>query len=513
MAKYTADRTLVQGARDVGRSMMPVDTSGLDKIIETGTKLGVASLDEKRKKAQKKVDAWDAFGKDAEKVLLDGGSLGEALYGDTVNFTKQAKEDYLAALKSGDETAQFAAKKALQDRSLFTQSHKATIQEISALRNPKEGEPGLSKGHSEEQISTMSDIISGRYTVGKNKDDVMVFKLSNGKEVTNAEFESMAMVEHLATGHELGKQIGDVKNSEMFNEAASRNGYSKIIPKTEKEFIASMHDDLGGQGGENNLPNLLRQDFKSGNLENEIKSALGQDMYNRFDTDGIPGLSNEEKDNFIDTITNPENENFDLNTSRTIFVDKMVDATRNAHATYWNQKTETEDKKRIQALKDKQTLKRTKSGGTENKVTDTEYTRGLKNKQVANSYNELSSAIRHKGWKGSLDLKERAKAEGYGDNDGPFAWTEWYRTNVNAKHKIEWLGGGRDKTNIISEYGDDPIYQNLQPGFYRMMQDGVDADDNPILKPILFSKGEKMLWNNIPNTWIDYDNIALENVN
>ena len=356
MGNYDADRTLVQGARDVGRSMMPVDTSGLDKIIETGTKLGVASLDEKRKKAQKKVDAWDAFGKDAEKVMLDGGSLGEALYGDTVDFAKQAKEDYLAALKSGDETAQFAAKKALQDRSLFTQSHKATIQEISELRNPKEGELGLSKGHSKEQISTMSDIISGRYTVGKNKDDVMVFKLSNGKEVTNAEFESMAMIEHLATGHELGKQVGDVKNSATFNEAASRDSYSRVIPKTLKEFIASMYDDLGGQGGENNLPNLLKKDFADGNLEKEIKSALGQDMYNKFDTDGIPGLSDEEKDNFIDTITNPENKNFDLNTSRTIFVDKMVDATRNAHTTYWDSQKTKEDKE-LQDKKDLETQK------------------------------------------------------------------------------------------------------------------------------------------------------------
>ena len=453
MASYSADRTLVQGAKDVGKSMMPVDTKGLDKIITAGKDMAVGALGEIQKREQVKVDAWDAFGKDAEKVMLEGGSLGEVLYGDTVNFAEQAKEDYLAALKSGDKTDQFAAKKAMQDRSLFTQSHKATIQEISKLRNPKEGELGLSKGHSKEQISTMSNIISGRYTIGKNKDDVMVFKLSNGKEVTNAEFESMAMIEHLATGHELGKQVGDVKNSETFNEAASRDSYSRIIPKTEKEYIASMHDDLGGQGGENNFPNLLRQDFENGNLEKEIKSALGQDMYNKFDTDGIPGLSDKEKDNFIDTITNPENKNFDLNTSRTIFVDKMVDATRNAHNTYWDLQQTEKDKD----LQDKIDLEDQKIEGR---------------KQLA----RVKAGLKKKG--GKLTLKQQAQKDAeefwseISPDHGPQDYIEAFRNITgNLKDNIQ-----HSSSPFTDEQGDV-----VGSGYYHSMTDDSGKETKQLI--------------------------------
>ena len=46
MAKYTADTTLVQGARDVGRSTMPTGLKGLDKVTKAGTDLAVSALGE-----------------------------------------------------------------------------------------------------------------------------------------------------------------------------------------------------------------------------------------------------------------------------------------------------------------------------------------------------------------------------------------------------------------------------------------------------------------------------------
>ena len=330
-----ADMALIQGAKDVGKSMGPADLSGLDKVTKAGTDMAVGALGEIQKKEQVKVDAWDAFGKDAEKVLLDGGSLGEALYDDTVNFTKELKNDYLAALKSGDTSAAFAAKKGLQDRSAFTQEHKEVIKELSALRNPASGELGLSKSHTGPQLETMGDIVAGRYTIGKNDKGELTYKTESGAEISNSEFKDMYQSEHLETGKLTGELIKDVSKSSTYNEVAIRNEYERTIPKTIKEYKASMHDDLGGQGGENNLPNLLKKDFKDGNLEKEIIAALGQEELNKFDTDGTPGLSEEEKNNFINAVTDTEDPNFDLNTSRTIFVDKMVDVVRNKHTEHW----------------------------------------------------------------------------------------------------------------------------------------------------------------------------------
>tara|TARA_X000001382_G_scaffold60605_2_gene41707 strand:+ start:1536 stop:3263 length:1728 start_codon:yes stop_codon:yes gene_type:complete len=337
MAKVStrADMALIQGAKAVGESMMPADLSGLDKVTKAGTDMAVGAIDEIAKKEQVKVDAWEAFGKDAEQVMLDGGSLGKALYEDTVNFTKELKNDYLAALKSGDTAAAFAAKKGLQDRSAFTQEHKEIIKEISSLRNPEAGELGLSKSHTEPQLKTMGDIIAGRYTVGKNDKGELTYKTESGTEITNAEFKDMYVTEHLETGKKTGELIQNVGKSSTFNEIKTRDEYERTIPKTIKEYRASMFDDLGGQGGENNLPNLLKKDFKDGNLEKEIMSALGQEGYNKFDTDGTPGLSEEEKNNFINAVTDTEDPNFDLNTSRTIFVDKMVNVVKNKHTEHW----------------------------------------------------------------------------------------------------------------------------------------------------------------------------------
>jgi hypothetical protein len=321
--------------------------------------MAVGALGEIQKKEQVKVDAWDAFGKDAEKVLLDGGSLGEALYSDTVNFTKELKNDYLAALKSGDTSAAFAAKKGLQDRSAFTQEHKEVIKELSALRNPASGELGLSKSHTGPQLKTMGDIVAGRYTIGKNDKEELTYKTESGAEITNSEFKDMYQSEHLETGKLTGELIKDVSKSSTYNETAIRDEYERTIPKTIKEYKASMHDDLGGQGGENNLPNLLKKDFKDGNLEKEIIAALGQEGLNKFDTDGTPGLSEEEKNNFINAVTDTEDPNFDLNTSRTIFVDKMVDVVRNKHTEHWAGVANAADNEIVEAdrqLKLKNTL-------------------------------------------------------------------------------------------------------------------------------------------------------------
>tara|TARA_R110001583_G_scaffold50475_1_gene157553 strand:+ start:1162 stop:2580 length:1419 start_codon:yes stop_codon:yes gene_type:complete len=343
-----ADANLIQGARAVGQSMMPTNLSGLDKITQAGVDMAVGALGEKRKIEQKKVDTYNSLSEAAEKNILEGGGLGKVLYGWTTETMAKTKEDLIKGLNSGDPNAEFLAKKQISDTSAFIQDHKATVQQITSLINPETGGLGLSKYHGLDGgkgYKQLEDIVSGNFTVGENKEGQMTFKLQDGTELTSAQVKNMYEPEHIATGEEVGRQFGEITKSDYHNEVSSRAGIHRAIPDTEREFVASMHDDLGGIFGDQNLTSLLTKDFKDGNLENEIKLALGQDMYNKFDTDGTLGLSEEEKSNFIDAITNPNNNNFNLDASKAIFEDKMVQAVKNEHEKYWNLQKEKEDDK------------------------------------------------------------------------------------------------------------------------------------------------------------------------
>ena len=355
---YGPNNALIQGARDVGRSTMPADLKGLDKVTKAGTDLAVSALGEIQKIEQKKVDTYETLKEAAEKNMLEGGGLGKVLHNYANNSMNAAKNNLLKGLNNGDPSAEFIANKEITEMSSFFQDHKATVQQITSLINPEEGGLGLSKYHAQDggkSYKQLEDIISGNYSFEKNKDGKMAFKLTDGTALTPEEVKKMYLPEHMATGEELGKQFGNIPKNRFWNEQGVRVAIRKAIPSGQdtREFTASMLDGLGGEFGDQNLPNLLKKDFDEGNLEAEIKSALGQDVYSSFDTDKIPGLSEDEKNNFIKAITDPNHSSFNYDVSKTIFEDKLVDAVRNKHTTYWTAKDEADELEKQKKINEK----------------------------------------------------------------------------------------------------------------------------------------------------------------
>ena len=328
MAKYTADTALVQGAQDVGRSMLPADTKGIDEIITAGKDMTVSALGEIQKREQKKVDANDAFTEAANEVELSSGSLGDVLYNDTVDFAQTAKNDYLTALKNDDQKGMMAAQKAMQQRSQFTQQHKAFITDLSKLQ--KDGD--LSDAHKEkpEELDFMTAVLKGNYKVEKNDKGEMVFNV-NGMKKTNAEFEDMHILKNYKLGTTIAELNGKNKNNNIFDRNNILNTIAQSLPKNVKEFRAALHDDLGG--GES-FKKLLEKDKT---LDDEVLMNIGG-----YDPDGNGSLSQEEKNNFINAITNHEDPNFSFDVSKRIMAEKMTDAVRNNHTKYWDEKTKAE---------------------------------------------------------------------------------------------------------------------------------------------------------------------------
>lgn len=322
MAKVStrADMALIKGAADVGKSMMPSDLSGLDKVTKAGTDMAVSALGEIQKVEQEKVDMYDAFTEAANEVELSSGSLGKVLYDDTVDFAQEAKNSYLAALKTGDQKGMMAAKKAMQDRSQFTQQHKAFVTDLAKLQ--KDGD--LSAAQTPEENAYMTAVLKGNYTVEKNEKGEMVFNV-NGVKKTNAEFEDMHILKNYTMGKTIGELNGKNKQNSSFDRNSVLNTISQSLPKTEKEFRAALVDDLGGGEG---FKDLL---IKDKSLDQEALMAIG---FTDNDGDGV--IDEKEKDNFIAAITDHNNPNFNLDVSKRIMAEKMTQAVENNHKEHWN---------------------------------------------------------------------------------------------------------------------------------------------------------------------------------
>ena len=323
-----ADMALIQGAKDVGESMGPADLSGLDKVTQAGVDMAVGALGEKRKIEQEKVDANDAFTDAANEVELASGSLGKVLYDDTVNFAEQAKNNYLTALKAGDQKGMMAAKKAMQDRSQFTQQHKTFTTELAKLQS----EGDLSDAHTKEEVSYMTAVLKGNYKVSKNEKGQMVFDV-NGEKKTNAEFEEM----YILKNYELGKTVGELnaanKKSNMFDKEAIKNTIAQSLPKNVKEFRAALHDDLGGGAS---FKKLLETDTT---LDDEVLMNIGN-----YDPNGDGKLDDTEKANFIKAITDHNDPNFNIDVSSKILAEKMTQAVENNHVDYWEKQSKAATK-------------------------------------------------------------------------------------------------------------------------------------------------------------------------
>jgi hypothetical protein len=284
--------------------------------------MAVGAIGEIQKVEQEKVDMYDAFTEAANEVELSSGALGDVLYNDTVDFAQEAKNNYLAALKAGDQKGMMAAKKAMQQRSQFTQQHKAFITDLAKLQ--KDGD--LSAAQTPEENAYMTAVLKGNYKVEKNEKGEMVFNV-NGVKKTNAEFEDMHILKNYTMGKTIGELNGKNKQSSAFDRNSVLNTISQSLPKNEKEFRAALVDDLGGGEG---FKDLL---IKDESLEPEIKETLM--AIGGYDPDGDGTISQEEKDNFIAAITDHTNPNFNMEVSKRIMAEKMTQAVENNHTAHW----------------------------------------------------------------------------------------------------------------------------------------------------------------------------------
>lgn len=313
MAKTTADVTLVKGAAAMGAAKMPADLSGLDKIIDKGNEMqGEVSAKIEAEKTRRK-ELTDKLKKDAEEVILNSGSLGKGIFDSTFSKMQGLGDEYNEAVQNGNEQKRLDILRQVQAHSVFIQDHKDTrLDYATKIENNEQ-----SKGMPKESVHAIDKIQSQDYEYGENEKGEPVFKFQNTKgedvEMTQAEYRKLYEPRHYETSTVMGKQIAKIQKGTYVGVDA-QNELAQTIDKLDDAGTrAALADDVMGQS----FGSMLEADRT---VSKEIAMALGDD-------DGV--IDDDELKNFIDVVTNPDNESFNLEISKEIFKDKLFNALEN----------------------------------------------------------------------------------------------------------------------------------------------------------------------------------------
>ena len=332
MAKYTSDGNLIQGAATAYKNYdnAPGMYAGLDKVIEQGSKIFEEQM-EKRRVVEKKFD--DA----SEGVLMRSGALGKTLYGTATEDAKKFRELYIEGINTKDPSKKMEAMVGLQGLSDFVQDHKQTNLDVAESRKNKE----LSSYYEDspagrKKAEIMTQIQDQKYSkVSENEEGQKQFHVTvDGEEilVTNKEYKEMAStIRNYTTGNTYMTALEKARELEIFGEDQFRQTVKQKLPRDNDEWDATAYDDvIAGK----NLVNMLND---SETLDQEIISAIDPKAWdtNTKEGDTVGVLDASEKANFIDAVTNTENDFFDLKTSNQILEDQLTNAGRNSHTIHW----------------------------------------------------------------------------------------------------------------------------------------------------------------------------------
>jgi len=335
---YNPNVALINGAAAIGRSTMPADLSGLDKVIEGGK-----TMLENARKERQKID--DMLNLAADKVLAKAGGLGEEMFSYATNQVEKYKQQYLQGVSTrgpeGDKMKRAAMNKMIQ-LSNFAQEHKE-LNNISA-ENYKNGM--FSTALTNDQKTILTSIFDENYTLSQNSDGDMVYNIKVGDETKQVTYDDYRELTSYLKDETLGNTYRTTRQSFLkekdFQYDEFNHTIKQSIPNSELKFKLALHDNIQGQTFINMLmeDQSLTDDVLQSIANADPNDNITLDNYNKAET----------KAAIIDAITNPDNDAFDLQRSRTIMADKLTIAAQKKHNDYYAN-LDAERQKEINALK------------------------------------------------------------------------------------------------------------------------------------------------------------------
>ena len=360
---YSPNTGLIGGAATAYKNWdnVPGMYDGLDKITQAGKDMMTTAfegyeaeqkrLEKEAKEAKAKQEAiekeWDAA---ADQVILSAGSLGDKLY----NFTTDEvgadlKKLYLEGVNEKDPKKRREAMRQLQAHSTWIQNHKQMNLDYAHMKKGKNPDgsdnPGMSTYFTKnpkgmEEAHVMTQIMNQKYTHTSRDEEtgdivfhIPAYKSEDGKvnypakTITSKQYDDMVIPRNYSITANTEKLQISVNQSEVLDKNAVRQSIENSLPKNDRDFVAGMYDDVSGK----NLTKMLNDRGK--NLDQEILNAIDSEVW---DLDGNPNaLNDQERKNFIDAVTNPDNEFFNLETSKQIMADQIYNGVVKRHQDYW----------------------------------------------------------------------------------------------------------------------------------------------------------------------------------
>ena len=360
---YSPNTGLIGGAATAYKNWdnVPGMYDGLDKITQAGKDMMTTAfegyeaeqkrLEKEAKEAKAKQEAiekeWDAA---ADQVILSAGSLGDKLY----NFTTDEvgadlKKLYLEGVNEKDPKKRREAMRQLQAHSTWIQNHKQMNLDYAHMKKGKNPDgsdnPGMSTYFTKnpkgmEEAHVMTQIMNQKYTHTSRDEEtgdivfhIPAYKSEDGKvnypakTITSKQYDDMLIPRNYSITANTEKLQISVNQSEVLDKNAVRQSIENSLPKNDRDFVAGMYDDVSGK----NLTKMLNDRGK--NLDQEILNAIDSEVW---DLDGNPNaLNDQERKNFIDAVTNPDNEFFNLETSKQIMADQIYNGVVKRHQDYW----------------------------------------------------------------------------------------------------------------------------------------------------------------------------------
>jgi len=404
MAKYTADTTLVHGAGIVGRSMIPQPMTGLDPLIKGALKKGEEAL-KKREELDAKLD------KNVEDILAKATSLGKNYYDYVYEETKNYKNDMLYAMRKKDKKAQSDASFLVQDLAIEVQDmNQLGLDYAEMYKNGEMSDANFVNNALEGK--QLEKFLAKDYTISKNDAGQRVYQMEiDGKkyDLTRDDYSKLVIPKHYKTNTSYTSMLTNQLKSQNFDATTARSGVYKTIGNYDlRTYRGMMAEGIDGVS----FDRILRNNISKEDIQAAINSGDTEllQKYKKFDTGGktetkvteeftpdelvesekkpataaqgifvtpdlqdvkkeyspiTPGqfttkkeeivsgdgiISDEEYDNFIDAITNHENEFFELDRNKNIVADALTTNASKSHEQRWAS-VETQQRKQRGTLR------------------------------------------------------------------------------------------------------------------------------------------------------------------
>ena len=304
MAKYSPNVELIRGAAIAEKNWenVPGMYAGLDKVTGGGEKLMEKSFEKIEKETKENDIIRKKFDNDARIISDEAQGLGDEDYRFAIDEVTALDEEHFDALKSGDP--QLITDVDIKFKGILekVQHQKAFKQSLSS-QEPGEGLSLAVKGDNLKILTAWN--APGGFKKSKNKEtgeDQFTMNIDGLGEVTKTLDELEGMAIPYAKGIPFPKLYDKaVKRVERYTDDQLQHDIGQIIPKDQDELNSLLNDTGFGMSTTANFTQLMNEPRNKAAIMNEINEV--------FDTDkDSPGIDDIEYANFIDAITNPDNE-------------------------------------------------------------------------------------------------------------------------------------------------------------------------------------------------------------